>query len=146
MRFYGFRQELSLLYFVTSLFTHRARLFAGDGKRIDHRPLTLPLPANAAIDIFGANNASGDKTGDDGVIHRDLAQARLGTHYVGATIADIGNIGYVVNDERRQYRLTALGRRVACAEAARLAVLVRAARRRGLLEPQTASRRGSATP
>src|SRR5215467_4890735 len=44
------------------------------------------------------------------------------------------------NDERRLYRLTALGRRVACAEAGRLAVLVRAARRRGLLEPQTSPR------
>ncbi|HEY6179291.1 MAG TPA: PadR family transcriptional regulator [Kofleriaceae bacterium] len=47
------------------------------------------------------------------------------------------------NDDRRQYRLTLLGRRVACAEAGRLAVLVRAARRRGLLEPQTSSRRGA---
>ena len=50
------------------------------------------------------------------------------------------------NDERRQYRLTALGRRVACAEAGRLAVLVREARRRGLLDTQGSSRRGAASP
>lgn len=50
------------------------------------------------------------------------------------------------NAERRQYRLTAFGRRVTCAEAARLAVLVRAARRRGLLDTPPIARRRGATP
>jgi DNA-binding PadR family transcriptional regulator len=50
------------------------------------------------------------------------------------------------NADRRQYRLTVFGRRVACAEAARLAVLVRAARRRGLLDPPPVSRRRGASP
>ena len=63
-----------------------------------------------------------------------------------ALIEEIAVDDAPASDERRTYRFTALGRRVACAEAARLATLVRAARRRGLLDAPAPARRRGATP
>ncbi len=77
-------------------------------------------------------------------------QTHLGPGTLYRTLAKLVDDGWIEPvgagelDERRQpYRLTRLGTAVACAEAARLASLVKLAQRRGLLGPHARPRRGA---
>ena len=63
-----------------------------------------------------------------GSLYRALSRLRR-----DGVLEEVADPGDAADPRRRVYRLTALGRRVAAAEAARLAAKVRAARGRGLL-------------